>query len=132
MMPAETQKKIEAFYNNGGKGKPVYLQYALSYSKDKRMAEEGAFDQWRSNILPREKLAGLRTVKDFDKAGENTSMEEVLQSIPVYTDMQAVQKKIIELAGTGAERIILHNVNRHHMEFIQDYSAVSKAMQKRY
>jgi coenzyme F420-dependent glucose-6-phosphate dehydrogenase len=117
----DTVKKMNAFFNNGGEGKPVYLQFAFSYARDKVFAEENAFEQWRSNRLPREKLASFRTVNDFDMAGEATSKEDVLEAIPIYTNMEALIKKIDELAGTGADRIILHNINEKQQEFIEDY-----------
>jgi coenzyme F420-dependent glucose-6-phosphate dehydrogenase len=120
-------KKIKAFSDNGGKHKPVYLQFAFSYARFKRVAEEEAFDQWRSNVLPKEKLAGLRTVKDFDNEGENTSKEDVLKVIPVYTDMNSLFNKIEELKQTGADRIILHNISRQQIEFIEDYGKKTRA-----
>jgi probable non-F420 flavinoid oxidoreductase len=117
-------KKMNAFYNNGGKGKPVYLQFAFSYAREKQVAEEEAFDQWRSNTVPREKLASLRTVKDFDKAGENVRKEDVLKSIPVYTNIDALLTDIEKLKTTGAQRIILHNISRQQKDFIEDYGKV--------
>lgn len=121
-------KKIKAFSDNGGKNKPAYLQYAFSYARKKEVAEDEAFHQWRSNVLPREKLAGLRTVKDFDNAGENTAKEDVLKVMPVYTNMNAVFDKIEELKQTGAERIILHNISRQQTEFIEDYGKKIQAI----
>lgn len=121
--------KIAAFNNNGGYGKPIYLQYAFSYARDTSAAEEGAYDQWRSNILPREKLADFKTVKDFDQAGEKVSRKQVLEAIPVYTKMNSLHEKIHELTKSGAERIILHNINRLQTEFIEDYKLFSLGKQ---
>lgn len=118
---ADIIKKMKAFRDNGGEGKPVYLQYAFSYSRDRAAAESGAFDQWRTNLLPANMMADLPTVKEFDAAGEKASMEEVLEAIPVFTNMKALKEKVHELSATGAERIILHNVNRLQLDFINDY-----------
>jgi coenzyme F420-dependent glucose-6-phosphate dehydrogenase len=114
-------KKIKAFYDNGGRGKPVYLQYAFSYAREKAVAEEEAFQQWRSNVIPKEKLASLQTVEDFDKAAAAITKEKLLQAVPVFTDMQELFVKIDELSKTGAARVILHNVNRQQRNFIEDY-----------
>jgi coenzyme F420-dependent glucose-6-phosphate dehydrogenase len=113
--------KMNAFYKGGGEGKPVYLQYAFSFARDRSVAEEEAFDQWRSNILPKEKLATMRTVADFDKAGQQTSKDEVLNAIPVFTDIRSLMDSISILQQTGADRIILHNVSRQQRQFIEDF-----------
>jgi coenzyme F420-dependent glucose-6-phosphate dehydrogenase len=119
--PGKTMDKIAAFQKNAGAGKAVFLQYAFSYARNHKQAEEGAFDQWRSNILPREKLADLRKVNEFDAAGESVTLQEVVKAIPVFTSIGDLMEKVREMETTGAERIILHNINRPHIEFMEDY-----------
>ena len=119
-------KKIKAFQTNGGQGKPVYLQFAFSYSRSKEKAVNGAYDQWRSALLPPEKLAGFHKVQQFDDAGENVTVQQVLEVIPVFTTMNDLLMEIIRLTETGAQRIILHNVNRLQEEFIQDYHSFKR------
>jgi coenzyme F420-dependent glucose-6-phosphate dehydrogenase len=116
-----TKNKIAAFQNNGGQGKPVYLQYGFSYARSGRDALEGAWDQWRSNILPRQKLASFQRVEDFDKAGITTTKEEVAKAIPILTSMGQLGIRIEELKNLNPDRIILHNINRLQEEFISDY-----------
>jgi len=116
-------EKIDLFRKNGGGDKPVFLQYAFSYARRRADAEQGAFDQWRSNILPREKLADLRRVQEFDAAGEQVTMEDVLEAIPVHTSISELMEKVSVLEKTGAERIVLHNINRPHDEFIDDFGS---------
>jgi coenzyme F420-dependent glucose-6-phosphate dehydrogenase len=118
-----TRNKIAAFKSNGGQGKPVYLQLGFSYARSKEDALEGAWDQWRSNILPREKLATFHRVEEFDIAGECTTREEVAESIPVFTSMDQLKARIEELKKLNPDRIILHNINRSQEEFISDYGS---------
>lgn len=118
----DNQPKIDAFRKNGGEDKPVYLQFGFSYARNRKDAEEGVFDQWRSNILPRKTLANLRTVSDFDEAGKDVTIREVTESVPIYTDMQKLKNKIQEFKDLGVSRVILHNINRMQEEFINDYS----------
>lgn len=119
-------KKIAAFRNGGGNGKPVYVQFAFSYARDRHSAEQGAFDQWRSNILPKEKLAGLRQVEEFDAAAEAVSLQEVLDAIPVFTSMDHLMEEVNKLKSTGVERIVLHNICRPHHEFLEDFASFNK------
>ena len=120
-----TRKKIEAFYNNGGQGKQVYVQLGFSYARSKEDAIEGAYDQWRSNILPREKLASFHKVEDFDRAGSTTTREEVTEAIPVLTKMNQLKTRLQELKDLNPDRIILHNINRLQEDFIEDYGKIN-------
>lgn len=115
-------KKIELFRQNGGNNKPVYLQFAFSYARNNKDASEGAYDQWRSNILPLEQLADYSRVKQFDEAAETTTPEEVKNVIPVYSDMRVLRKQMNEYLQLGIDRLILHNVNRGQETFIEDYA----------
>jgi len=117
----ETAAKIMAFRSAGGYGKPVYVQYAFSYSTSKEAAINGAYDQWRSNILPREKLATLTTVEEFDRLGEQTSIDELTSAIPIYTSIKELMGKIDQIKELEVDRIILHNVNRMQKKFIEDF-----------
>lgn len=122
----DVYKRINAFRTNGGQGKPVYIQFAFSYSQHKVKAEMGAFDQWRSNILPVEKLADMHKVEHFDDAGKNTSIADVIDIIPVITDMEELHQRIKVYEELGAERIVLHNINKMHEEFIADFKSMRK------
>ncbi|MCC6287420.1 MAG: TIGR03885 family FMN-dependent LLM class oxidoreductase [Chitinophagaceae bacterium] len=114
-------KKIALFRSNGGTGKPVYLQFAFSYARNKSEAQQEAYDQWRSNVLPAEKLANYARVEQFDEASENILPGEVMHAIPVYSDIYALRKSIQEYLSLDIDRLILHNVSRHQEIFIEDY-----------
>lgn len=118
---SKTKEKLDAFKTNGGEGKPVYLQYGFSYAQSEKNAIEGVYDQWRSNILPREKLATLQRVQEFDKIGANITREDVVNAIPIITSMDQLQEKIAELEELDPDRISLHNINCLQAEFIEDY-----------
>jgi coenzyme F420-dependent glucose-6-phosphate dehydrogenase len=118
--PEAVKKKIDAFERGGGKGKPVRIQMSFSYARNRQEAINDAFHQWRTNILPYEKYAELSTVKEFDKAGESTTVEDIIRSIPIFTDMEDLNEEIKKIEQLGVEKIILHNVNTLHDEFIED------------
>lgn len=122
------RNKIDGFQQAGTVKKPVFLQYAFSYGRDRRQAEAGAHDQWRSNILPREKLANYRTVAQFDAAGRDVTPQEVQEVIPVFTDMEQLMEQVNALNLPEVERIILHNINRPHIEFIEDYGRLKNSV----
>lgn len=117
----DVKHKIEAFRNNGGKGKPVYLQFGFSYGRNEAAAAKGAHDQWRSNIQPADRLEDWEEVKQFDEASQTTSEKEVTENIPVFTGMPALQQQLQEYLTLDIDRLILHNINRQQEIFIQDY-----------
>ncbi|MBX3253875.1 MAG: TIGR03885 family FMN-dependent LLM class oxidoreductase [Chitinophagaceae bacterium] len=114
-------KKIELFRSHSGAGKPVYLQFAFSYARNKGEAQQEAYDQWRSNTLPAEQLADFARVEQFDEASEHVSPEEVLKMIPVYSDIGALLERIHQYLSLDIDRLILHNVSRRQEIFIEDY-----------
>jgi G6PDH family F420-dependent oxidoreductase len=113
--------KKQKFENAGGKGKPVYAQFAFSYASSKEKAIDGAYDQWRNNLIGKDKLDDLETPEQFDQASENISREEVEEKIDIFTSMEDILERADEYLQTGIHKIILHNVNTNQEQFIQDF-----------
>lgn len=115
----ELKEVVEAFRNNGGEGKPVYLKAQLSYAASDEEALQGAWDQWRTNIFHSTALAELWQVEQFDKVAEFVQPEEVRDMVRVSADVNQHIAWIEEDMKLGFERIILHNVNREQERFIE-------------
>jgi probable non-F420 flavinoid oxidoreductase len=128
--PDEVRDKINAFRANGGENKPVYIQYCFSFACVRDEAIDGAFDQWRSNLLPVEKLADLSTPEEFDKAAEHVSREDVKKQIPAVSDLSELSELFIRYRNSGVQRLILHNVNRNQEAFIKEYYRQKKMLLK--
>jgi coenzyme F420-dependent glucose-6-phosphate dehydrogenase len=114
-------KIIEAFHRGGGKNKPMYLQMQLSYAHRYQDALDGAFDQWRTNILPPEVLADLSRPQQFDAAAQFIRPEDLKDEMLISADPQDFIGRIQHCIDLGFERIILHNVNRDQELFISDF-----------
>lgn len=121
---------IDAFQRSGGKGKPMYLQMQLSYAHDYDDALQGAYDQWRTNILSSEILDDLWQVKQFDAAAKYVRPEDVKEKMLISTDPQEFISLIKTYMDMGFERIILHNVNRDQETFIKDFGKLVLPMLK--
>jgi coenzyme F420-dependent glucose-6-phosphate dehydrogenase len=117
----DTNKKIKAFHDNGGKGKPVYLQFSFSYARKKDDAIDGAYDQWRSTFVGTEKLAALYKPEQFDETAKGITRDEVAEKLLIISNVNELGDHIKKLESTGAEKIVLHNLNRLHDDFIEDY-----------
>ncbi|MDJ1499433.1 TIGR03885 family FMN-dependent LLM class oxidoreductase [Xanthocytophaga agilis] len=117
----ELKKTVDAFRQNGGDGKPMYLKVQLSYARSEEEALMGAYDQWRTNIFQGNVLGQLRTVAEFDALGELVKPEDLPDKIDISSDTEFHIEKIRQYKALGFERIILHNVNRDQKTFIQDF-----------
>jgi alkanesulfonate monooxygenase SsuD/methylene tetrahydromethanopterin reductase-like flavin-dependent oxidoreductase (luciferase family) len=117
----ELKEVVEAFRNNGGEGKPVFLKVQLSYAKTDKEALEGAHDQWRTNIFHSTVLGDLWQVEQFDELGKFVQAEELRQMVRISPDIQQHVDWIAQDMELGFERIILHNVNRQQESFIETF-----------
>ena len=122
----ETNKKIKAFRDNGGGENDVNLQFCFSYAHSREEAIAGAYDQWRTNILPPDNLADYYTVEQFDEAAMTITMEEVEEKIKMITSMEELKSYIDAYVETGAKKIVLHNVNRKQEQFIDDFKKLGR------
>jgi probable non-F420 flavinoid oxidoreductase len=117
----EVRRVKDAFCKGGGENKPLYLQVALSYGATEKEALDGAYDQWRNNLLSPDALANLTQPQHFDKAAEVVRPEHIQHKIPVSANMQYHIDRIGEYVNLGFDRIILHNVNKHQERFIEEF-----------
>jgi len=117
----ELKEVVDAFRNNGGEGKPIYLKVQLSYAKTEQEALMGAHDQWRTNIFHSTVLGDLWQVEQFDELGKFVQPEELKGMVRISSDVQQHIDWIAKDMELGFERVILHNVNREQELFINDF-----------
>lgn len=117
----ELKEVVEAFRNNGGEGKPMYLKVQLSYAHNEEDALLGAHDQWKANVFQGTVLGDMPTVAHFDAAAEFVKPEDLNDMVRISSDLQQHIDWIKQDISLGFEKIILHNVNRDQETFIQDF-----------
>jgi coenzyme F420-dependent glucose-6-phosphate dehydrogenase len=117
----ELHKVVEAFRAGGGEGKPIYLKTQLSFARTEEEALEGAFHQWKTNILPSNLLSDLHKVSHFTAAASFTKPADLKDMVNISADPQQHINWIKEYQSLGFDRIILHNVNRDQEYFIQEF-----------
>jgi coenzyme F420-dependent glucose-6-phosphate dehydrogenase len=115
----ELKEVVDAFRNNGGGNKPVYLKTQLSYADTEEKALQGAWDQWRTNIFHSTVLGDLWQVKQFDELGKYVQLEELKDMVRISSNVRQHIDWIQQDMQLGFERIILHNVNRDQQQFIE-------------
>lgn len=117
----EVERKIAAFRQNGGAGKPVYIKYTFSYARDLQAAIDEAWEEWKGQITA-ENRADIATPEEFDRLSRQTTREEVLAVTPVFSDMDALWEQVQQLDALGVDRIILHSLSTRQEEFIEDFA----------
>jgi coenzyme F420-dependent glucose-6-phosphate dehydrogenase len=117
----EMQKRIIAFKEGGGEGKPLHVQMAFSYARDEQDALDGAYDQWRSNLAGLEALENFSRPEQFDEKTKHLRYEDVKNNLLVSSDPEIYKERIEECLQLGFSNVILHNVNHHQLEFIEDF-----------
>lgn len=119
--PEQLRKTMALFRGAGGEDKPIHAQMAFSYARSKDDALEGAYQQWRSNLVGMEDLANLATVEQFDAKGEQVTKEEFASKFLVITRPEDLIEPIQQCLALGIENMILHNVHPDQASFIEDF-----------
>jgi coenzyme F420-dependent glucose-6-phosphate dehydrogenase len=117
----ELKAVVEAFRQNGGEGKPVYLKVQLSYAHSEEEALMGAYDQWRNNIFQGSVLGDLRTVEEFDAIGELVKPADLIGKVRISSSLAQHTEWLMEDLTLGFDQVILHQVNKEQALFIKDF-----------
>lgn len=113
---------VDAFRQNGGAGKPVHIQHALSWAPDRSTALAEAMHQWRHAVLGGEAMWDIRRPADFDNACDAGSERALEARIPVSEDLGRHTADIAALVALEAT-VHLHCVGRNQEAFIDTFGA---------
>ena len=119
---AKLAELLDAFRSGGGAGKPVKVQAALAWAPTKAEARDGAWSQWRGNVIGGDVLAILRTCADFEAAARFVTPDDVSACLPVSHDPLAHAERLQEYVDAGATDIYIFNVAPPQREFIEVFA----------
>lgn len=117
-----TKSIIDAFRKNGGAGKPIALQYQLSWAPDVVTATKEAHDQWRHAGLP--PSAGVSgadtpTPEEFDALSEDVTPRDIRRNMIISSQPDIILEDLRQYMALGFDEIYLHNAGRNQEEFIE-------------
>ncbi|MGI9023946.1 MAG: TIGR03885 family FMN-dependent LLM class oxidoreductase [Acidimicrobiales bacterium] len=112
---------IDAFRDQGGENKPVYVQCHLSWAPDEDEALRIAHDQWRTNVFPSPLMADLERVDQFEMAAAHVRPEDVRSAVLVSDDTGRHLAWLREVLDAGAEGVYLHHVGKEQRPFIETF-----------
>jgi len=119
---AKLVEVLSAFRRGGGAGKPVKVQASLAWAPTKAEARDGAWSQWRGNVVGGDVLASLRTCADFEAAARFVTPDDVARCVPVSHDPLEHAERLQEYVDAGATDIYLFNVAPPQREFIEVFA----------
>jgi len=117
----QLQEVVDAFREGGGAGKPIHLKVQLSYDRSYDAALQGAFEQWKTNIFESSLLSDLNTVEEFEAAAKFVRPDDLHEAVHISADLNKHLHILKGYKDMGFETIILHNVNRNQIDFINDF-----------
>jgi len=117
----EMTEVLDAFRRGGGEGKPLFLKVQVSYHRDEKMARQGAYEQWRTNIFESTMLTDLRCPEQFDAAAAYVKPEDIDDHVRISSDLAEHVGWLREYLDMGFDHIFVHNVNRDQRQFIEDF-----------
>jgi len=119
---AQLRPVVEAFREGGGEGKPLRLQYHLSWAPTVQQARAFAVDQWRHGALPPDRLWDLEFPEQFDAATAALTADDLTDAIAIDADPSRHAELIAATFELGFDHVMLHNVGPNQNEFIDTFT----------
>jgi coenzyme F420-dependent glucose-6-phosphate dehydrogenase len=119
--PEKVRKTLDAFRSNGGAGKPVQIQHAVSWAPTREEAEREALDQWFTGAIGGDAAWQLRTPAQFDTLSKIVSLDDLRDVLDISEDLNFHADRIAALAELDVDAILLHNVARNQSAFIEAF-----------
>jgi coenzyme F420-dependent glucose-6-phosphate dehydrogenase len=117
--PSELANIVERFRLGGGESKPLALQVQVSWAKDKEVAREFAWHEWRNAAAPQSCLSDLRLPEDFDAVTRGTEPTDIEEFIPLITTGHDLVELIEKAKSFGFRDVFIHNVTRDQLGFLR-------------
>lgn len=118
---APVREVVDAFRAAGGRNKPVHLQVKLSYAPREDEALAGALDQWRTNALPPDTSATLRSPDAFERAARGIGETEIRKAVHIGASLEDHIRCLLDYLALEVDAMYLHNVNRQQDGFIETF-----------
>ena len=119
---SRTKAVIDAFRDGGGAG-PVAVQAKIAWDETRERALEGAWREWRTNVLPGDVPWEIRTPKQFEEATRYVTPEDVASAVFVSEGLEAQAEHIAGFAEMGAAEVMIHDVAPNQEAFIDAFGA---------
>jgi len=119
--PKVLEGVIRAFRDNGGGGKPVYVQAKHQWAETDDAALEMAFDQWKTNVFASKVTTEFNMPDQFEKAARYVRPEDVKEKVCVSSDPGVHVERIRGVFEAGADAVYVHQVGKNQEAFVETF-----------
>jgi len=112
---------IDAYHEQAGSRRPVFLQAHVSYARTQAEAEALAMDQWRTAVLPAAAGQEIRSPAGFDELARYVRLDDMRESVRISADPARHLAWLQEDSELGIDRVYLHNVGSNQEAFIDTF-----------
>lgn len=117
----QLKEVVDAFRNNGGGDKPLYLQMQLSYASSQQEALDNAHEQWKTNLFESPIQADLPGPEHFEAAAEFVTPDDMRGPVKISAHVDDHIQWLRDYLDLGFESIFLHNVGKNQPQFISRF-----------
>ena len=117
------RRVIDAFREGGGEGKPVCVQAKVAWDETGEAALDGAWREWRTNVLCGDVPWEIRTPRQFMDATAHVRLEDVAAAVKVSSDLGQHAAWLREFVEMGADEVLVHNVAPNQEAFLDAFGA---------
>ena len=121
--PDQVRKVVEGFRRGGGEGKPLFMQVGLNWAPTEEEALQGAYEQWRYNVLGGEVNWELRSPQDFDTAMQYVKPEDMKESLLISADLNQHAEWLSQYVDLGFQELQLHQVGHNQNAFLEAFGS---------
>ncbi len=120
--PDELREVVDAFRSNGGDGKPMAIQAALSFAAHDGEALAGAHRRWPIATVDLTKNQDLETPADFDREVAGNRPEELKDKLRISSDPSRHLDWLRADAELGFDEAYLHHVGPDQGAFLDAFA----------
>lgn len=117
----ELKAVVEAFRNNGGAGKPLYVQAKHCWAETDDEAVEMAYDQWKTNVFASMVTSEFNVPEQFEKAAQFVRPDDVRAKVCCSADPAVHADRIGELFELGFDHVYVHQVGTNQEAFVDTF-----------
>jgi coenzyme F420-dependent glucose-6-phosphate dehydrogenase len=114
-------KVIRSFRDNGGHGKPIHVQHALSWATTETEAVAQAIDQWGPVSAGGNVNWTLCRPANFDTIGRLVNEDTIRRCVAVSADLGRHRQWIEDLVSLDIAGVHLHCVGTNQSQFIDAF-----------
>jgi coenzyme F420-dependent glucose-6-phosphate dehydrogenase len=94
------------------------MQVGLNWGRTEQQAVDGAYQQWKYNVLGGEVNWELRSPRDFETATRFVRAEDMRESVLISADPARHAAWLRDFIELAFEELLLHQVGTNQREFI--------------